>query len=129
MGKEICYVGFRVEGKGRKAPAQQYGLFEGAARITLDKQAFKPGEKIRLSFQAPSGLANNAWIGIIPSHIQHGSEAVNDRHDISYQYISGRRNGVMTFTAPRSPGSYDFRMHSSDNNGKEIDYIRFEVRR
>lgn len=131
MGKEICFVGFRVEaGMGQGTPdPQKSGLYQGATGITLPKNTFKSGEKITLRFQAPAGLADNAWIGIIPSRISHGSEAVNDKHDISYEYINGRRSGTMTFNAPSSPGSYDFRMHDTDNNGKELDYIKFEVRR
>ena len=65
--------------------------------ITLEKQSFSPGENIKLKFSASPNYANNAWIGIIPSHINHGIESINDQHDISYQYLNKRVSGVLTF--------------------------------
>jgi len=123
MGKEVCFVTFRVE----KGVQKGYRDSHASAKLSLDKYSFRPGEKIRVKFTAPSNLPDNAWIGIVPSHISHGSERVNDQHDISYQYIKGRTNGVMIFTAPSKPGAYDFRMNSNDNNGKELAYVKFKV--
>ena len=125
MGREICFVGFRVEVSN--STAKKTGSYVGTSSMTLAKSTFQPGEKIILTFQAPAGLVNNAWIGIIPSHISHGSEAENDKHDISYEYIKGRRSGTMTFTAPSTAGTYNFRMNDTDDNGTEIDAIKFEV--
>ena len=102
--------------------------YTGAATLRLDKHTFSPNEQVRVHFTAPSGFANNAWIGIIPSRIQHGSENVNDQHDLTYQYLSKRTSGTMVFTAPGSPGSYDFRMHDRDDNGHEVTSVTFTVR-
>lgn len=94
----------------------------------LDKMEFKPGETIHVTFTAPEGLKENAWIGLIPSEVKHGSEAENDIYDVSYQYLYGKTTGMMMFTAPDKPGKWDFRLNSTDENGKELGFISFEVK-
>jgi len=95
--------------------------------LWMDKLEFAPGESITLHFTAPAGLPTNAWIGIIPSSIPHGDESTNDQHDISYQYLDGMTSGTMTFTAPSTPGTYDFRMHDTDTSGVELKSTTFTV--
>ncbi len=96
--------------------------------LTLEKTVFAPGEKIILSFKAPATLPRNAWIGIIPSDIPHGSEATNDKHELDYEYIGNQASGTMEFEAPEKPGQYDFRMNDTDTNGKELTHITFTVK-
>lgn len=95
--------------------------------LWMDKLEFAPGEAITLHFTAPPGLPTNAWIGIIPSDIPHGDESVNDQHDISYKYLDGMTSGTMPFTAPTTPGTYDFRMHDTDSGGVELKSATFTV--
>jgi hypothetical protein len=33
----------------------------------------------------------------------------------------------IVFTAPAAPGSYDFRMHDTDSNGRELTSVSFRV--
>lgn len=98
-----------------------------AQSLQLDKKYYKPGEDIQVRFTASSSYSSNAWIGIIPSNVTHGSEAENDKHDISFQYINGLLSGTKTFVAPKNTGSYDFRMNDSDNNGHEVASVSFVV--
>jgi len=95
--------------------------------LRLEKTLFKPREAVKVHFSAPSSYADNAWIGIVPSKIAHGSEAENDRHDLAYQYLKKRTGGTLTFRAPAQPGRYDFRMHDTDGNGKEVASVTFTV--
>ena len=95
--------------------------------LYLEKTQFAPGEEIRVSFRASADYAGNAWVGIIPSNVAHGSEAVNDQHDITYQYLEKRTSGVLVFQAPAQPGAYDFRMNDRDDNGKEVASVSFQV--
>lgn len=95
--------------------------------LQLDANAYKPGDKITVKFNALSSYDNNAWIGIVPSEVAHGSEVENDKHELSYQYIEKRTSGEMIFTAPDKIGHYDFRMHNSDNQGIEVASVSFEV--
>jgi uncharacterized protein YjbI with pentapeptide repeats len=94
------------------------------AKLQLNKTTFAPGEEIRVSFVALPTKTSNGWIGIIPSQIPHGSQSVNDQHDISYQDLRGRTSGELVFTAPTQKGSYDFRMN---DGGKEITSTSFRV--
>lgn len=99
---------------------------EPTGKITLSKTEYAPGEEISLSFTAEGDFQKNSWIGIIPSDIKHGDESENDKHDLSYKYFNDK-SGKMTFTAPDKPGNYDLRMHTTDNNGKEVTYVSFTV--
>ncbi len=96
--------------------------------LRLDKTTFVPGKEILVHFTAPSWYSLRAWVGLIPSDTPHGDEAVNDEYDIDYRYLEGQTSGVMTFTAPLEPGSYDFRMNDTDQDGKEVASITFEVK-
>ena len=95
--------------------------------LTLDKTTFKVGEAIAISFTVDKKLENNPWIGVIPSEIEHGNEDKNDAHDVSYKYFSNQESGKLDFNAPSKAGKYDFRMHTTDNNGVEIVSLSFEV--
>jgi len=97
-----------------------------ASGVSIEKTIYVPGETIRVMFKASGDWPTDAWIGIIPSNISHGSEEFNDQYDITYQYIEKRTNGVMEFIAPE-PGRWDLRMHDTDDNGREIAYISFVV--
>ncbi len=96
--------------------------------LATDKDAYAPGETITVTFVAPAGLPENAWVGIIPSNIAHGDESQNDMYDLAYQYLNGMTTGTLVFSAPPIPGSYDVRMHDSDSGGKEIASVTFTVR-
>src|SRR3990172_1179145 len=86
-----------------------YGAADNSPTLRLDKETFSAGEKIAVHFTAPASYQHNAWVGIIPSDIPHGKEAVNDQHDIDYQYLEGRTSGTLTFEPPARQGNYDFR--------------------
>jgi len=98
-----------------------------AAKIWLERTTFYRNEKIRVHFQAPSGWSRDAWIGMIPSAIPHGDEAVNDQHDVAYQFIENKTSGSMTFAIP-GPGNWDFRMHDTDKNGFQVYSVSFTVK-
>jgi len=61
--------------------------------------------KGHVHFKAPSLYESNAWVGIIPSKVPHGSEQVNDRHDISYRYLKNQTSGTLVFNAPVQAGT------------------------
>ena len=113
-GVEVTYVTFNVTGSA------EYSL-------ELDKYVFAPGEAIKVKFTTTVILPSNAWIGIIPSDVPHGDETVNDQYDVSYQYIGGMLSGELMFSAPSTPGSYDFRMHDTDSGGAELVSVTFTV--
>ena len=96
--------------------------------LKLSDKKFDPGENITLTFRAKASYPSNAWVGIVPSEIRHGEEALNDKHDIAYQYMKNQKKGKMQFVAPKLEGYYDFRMHDGDaSRSKEVASISFIV--
>ena len=101
--------------------------------LTLDKTAFGPGESINVNFTASSAFPWNAWVGIIPSNVPHGSEQVNDdnltSHMGGYRHLNNQTSGVLTFNAPTQAGTYDFRMNDTDDGsiGIEVASVTFTV--
>ena len=115
-GKELASVSFTVKED------------ESKGKLTLKKKTFKTGEEIKLTFKAPKGLPDNAWIGLIPSDVPHGDADKNDDHDVSYKYLKGKTKGSMTFNAPSKAGKYDLRLNNQDNTGgKELTSVSFTV--
>jgi len=113
-------------GCGQTTPAE---TTEGPSLELTGGTTFSAGDSVTVQFSGAEGLDTNAWVGLIPSDIDHGSESTNDQHDMSYQYLNGQVSGSMTFTAPNEPGSYDLRLNSSDSaaNATELAYVTFEV--
>lgn len=96
--------------------------------ITLDKLAYTAGEPIVASIVINTPLADDAWLGIVPSDTPHGREVDSDAADISYVYISQAENGQITLYAPSAPGSYDVRLFNTDvESGVELHSITITV--
>lgn len=95
--------------------------------MRLKKNTFNPGDPIDLDYSVAVPLPQRAWIGLIPSDTPHGKEAVNDQFDIAYFYLQDRTSGTLQFKAPEKPGSYDFRLNDTDNNGIEVASVTFQV--
>src|SRR5437868_410810 len=91
-----------------------------AASLQLDKKEYFANEEIHVQFSAPATWPENAWVGIVPSDVAHGSEQTNDDHDVGYEYLNHRASGTLTLQAPAQPGSWDVRMNDSDDHGKEV---------
>lgn len=93
------------------------------ASVSVNKTSYAPGEQIDLSLDS-NGLDVSAWLGVVPSEVEHGSEVVNDQHDLDRISITER---PLYLVAPDRPGSYDVRLHDSDMDGRELDSVAFEV--
>lgn len=95
--------------------------------LSLPKTTYVAGERIWLHFDTVENYEPKAWVGIIPSDIPHGSEKINDAHDVSYKYLNKKKSGDFEFFAPGKPGRYDFRLNDTDNNGREVAHVTFDV--
>ncbi len=93
--------------------------------VRVDASTYKPGDMIRVSFSAPADYPENAWIGLIPSDVDHGDEDENDRHDVAHEYLSGRTSGSIRFKAPKKAGEWDVRLN--DGKGSEVASASFRV--
>lgn len=102
---------------------------KGPTALSLDKASYAPGDVITVHFSVdPASVTDKeAWVGLLPADVPHGSESENDKYDLAYDYLAGRTSGEMTFEAPAEPGQYEMRMHDSDNEGHEIAAVAFTV--
>jgi hypothetical protein len=99
----------------------------GDAVLKLDKTAYLPDEEMVISFSASSDAADNAWIGIIPSDVPHGSNQENDNNDIDFDFLAGHISGETLLLAPHFKGKYHLRMSDPDT-GKELASVSFTVK-
>ncbi len=93
--------------------------------LKLAQTLYAPGESISLNLSS-SKIPANAWVGLIPSHVAHGSAYRNDQHDITFQKIKGKASGEFKFQVPKKNGSYDLRVSTRDGD-KELISITFTV--
>lgn len=124
----ILTVGLLSCGKKEKTAEKETTKKETTGKLKLSKTEFLPGEYIKLKFETEGDFDKNAWIGIIPADIPRGDESRNDQHDVSYKYLNNKTSGELVFKAPEKPGTYDFRMHTSDRDGKEVTTLTFSVK-
>lgn len=116
-GQEITHAGFEVAWPDASKAAMK-----------LDRDVFLPGEHMKITFTAGDDFAESAWIGILPASIPHGSEDVNDQHDVGYTYLGGKASGVIEMYAPTEAGSWELRMHDTDADGREVAVTPFSVK-
>ena len=95
--------------------------------MSLDKENYAINEAIAVTLMINTPLADNAWVGIVPSDTPHGSEAENDEVDVAYAYVSDAQDGVLVLEAPYDAGNYDVRIFSTDSDGVELDSISITV--
>ncbi|MFC2092273.1 hypothetical protein ACFLSV_00095 [Bacteroidota bacterium] len=124
----ILTIGLLSCGKKEKIAEKETTKKETTGKMKISKTEYMPGEEIKLTFETEGDFDKNAWIGIIPADIPRGDESRNDQHDVSYQYLRDKKSGELVFKAPEQPGTYDFRMHTSDQNGKEVTTLTFTVK-
>ena len=114
-GIELASVSFTV------------GSVPTTGSVSINKTVFSPGEKINVTFSPSNGVANSAWIGVIPSGIAHGDGDLADEHDTDYEWVRDHANGTMQLDAPSTAGSYDVRYFTKDPGGVELASVSLTV--
>lgn len=115
-GKELAYRGFKVV----SAPP-----VERASIKLAEGASIAPGGTLKVDFAVPLGFEKKAWIGIVPSQIEHGSAATNAAAELGREDLEGRAKGTVELVLPADSGSYDVRL----NNGeKEVASLSTLVR-
>ena len=84
--------------------------------MTLDKTDVNVGEEFGVTLVINVPLADDAWVGIVPSETPHGAEGDGDTVDVYYVYVSQAVDGRVTMIAPAVAGTYDVRLYSSDDS-------------
>ncbi len=96
--------------------------------MTLDKESYQIEEAIAVTLVINTPLAQDAWVGIVPSETPHGLEMDADAVDITYAYVSDAADGQVTLYAPNTAGSYDIRLFNTDaSDGVELASVTISV--
>ena len=95
--------------------------------LTLDAEYYLPGAEILVNYKVPADFEDDAWVGLIPSEVEHGDEEVCDEFDLDFHLIGDEKEAEVIFYAPEECGMYDIRLFDSDFEGKEILSVSFEV--
>lgn len=93
--------------------------------IKPDKMSFTSEDKLEIHINISGyDTSGTAWIGIVPSTIGHGKEAVCDSYDIAYKHLKDVTNNKVVFEKiSGQSGEYDIRVFDNDDGGKEVAYI------
>ena len=117
-GREMAFVPFIVSVRSDKIA------------LSTDKKTYFPNEEIKITYKVHPAFTSSAWIGVLPTDCPHGSEKVNDENDLSYKYLKYKKylgGGDMILKAPKQSGTYDIRMHNS-NDGYEVASVTIMVK-
>lgn len=109
-------------------PEAETRNISASIELDKDKDTYAPGESITITYTAPSTFDRTAWIGLVPSIIEHGNERTNYQESIMRKDLAGNTSGKMTFTAPDMPGVYNLRMFNSTTNGQEVEDVKIIVK-
>ncbi len=96
-------------------------------QIVMTPSKVAPSDKIQIRFTAWKWFSSGSWIGVVPSDVDHGDVALNDRHDQAYQYLKSETEGQQAYDIPKIPGRYDFRMNQVGPVRREVASFGFEV--
>ena len=97
-------------------------------QLRLDKVSVKPGEQVTVHFRAPGCLGSEAWVGLVPAAVPHGTSETSDRQRVGpRRFLGKQKDGTVTFTAPETPGRYEARMHDTVIGGLELTDAPFTV--
>ena len=95
------------------------------ATLQLNQKSFEQNEQILVYFEVPSSFSHSAWVGMLSTKTPHG--VWQDSYGcISYGILKRHTAGVIDFTAPSTPGSYDLRLYDS-TYGQEAASVTFTV--
>lgn len=109
-------------------PEAEKRNISASIELDKDKDTYAPGENITITYTAPSTFDKTAWIGLVPSIIEHDNERINYQESIMKKELAGNTSGKMTFKAPDMPGVYNFRMYNSTTNGQEVEDVKIIVK-
>lgn len=125
-GEESVILGLtKADTDGNGEQEVTADTFDGSIKVNKTKYAVNEQIKITLTINTP--LADNAWVGIVPSGTPHGSETENDAVDVAYDYVTNAQDGIIMLNAPYDAGNYDVRLFSSDAGGVELDSVSITV--
>ena len=82
-------------------------------RLSLSATELSAGEELRVTFEIPEALPEQAWIAVVPATLTSLEEPDNDSEDVAYEYVEGT-SGEMRF-ADLPSGEYVVRLFPCDD--------------
>jgi fibronectin type 3 domain-containing protein len=110
-GSTYWYEVTAVNSGGESGPSNQVSATLQAAvaySLNASPSSVATAGTITVNWTAPAGHSTSDWIGLFAVGSSNTSY-------LDYRYTSGAMSGTVTFTAPATPGSYEFRL--LPNNG------------
>jgi len=129
IGRALQYLNPRLEQLSQDLDNLPEMEWADPASLTPAKNIYAEGEDMEVRFTAPACWPDDAWLGLVPSGVQHGDMETN-KHSVvtgSYHSLRGRESGKITLTAPEEPGRYDIRLHNSGTGGREETFVSIRV--
>jgi len=94
-----------------------------AGSISLSSSAVKVRESTSVTWSSQPGITSDGWVGIYPP----GANEFGFLADIPIQYVAAGTGGKLTFTAPNTAGSYEFRLFADYGYTVKIATASFTV--
>jgi fibronectin type 3 domain-containing protein len=110
-GSTYWYEVTAVNSGGESGPSNQVSATPQAALtygLSASPTSAAPGATVTVNWTAPAGHSTSDWIGLFAVGSPNSSY-------LAYQYTTSATSGAVSFTAPATPGSYEFRF--LPNNG------------
>jgi hypothetical protein len=87
-----------------------------AASLSVPKPVFAPKETMPVTFTASKTYPHDSFVFIVPHDAPHEGTKALWNHDLTWQRLERRTDGVLEFTAPTAEGTYDLRMGETSND-------------
>ncbi|ETO35124.1 hypothetical protein RFI_01951 [Reticulomyxa filosa] len=85
-------------------------------QITQNCKVFYPSQEINVKALKTISTESDAWIGLIPAHVESREENANDNHDVNYFYS----NKDSWCLRGGEPGRYEIRWFPKDSQSEQI---------
>jgi len=93
-------------GYSQKQATVAFTVVTPAGSLSLSSSTVKVLESTSVTWSSQPGITSNGWIGVYPP----GANEYGSLIDIPIQYVSAGTGGKLTFSAPNTAGSYEFRL-------------------
>ena len=97
-----------------------------AASLSLPQSVYSPQEAMPVAFTASETYPHDTFVFLVPHAAPHEGTRALWNHDLAWQRLERRADGVLAFTAPKAEGTYELRMAETSNN-KELVSVTFRV--
>lgn len=114
---------FADGGYSQKQATLAFSVANPTGGLSLSSSAVKVGSSVTVTWQSQPGITTSGWVGVYTPGAADNGYVVS----IPYQYVAGGTSGNLTFTAPNTAGSYEFRLFADYDFSVRIATAPFTV--